>query len=200
MHINPQGVISFIFTMAMFNSVALLAEVQHGHEHHHKHEYRHHESHVHGVALLNVALEGEEVHIELDTPAANIVGFEHAPSSKAEHKKLDNAFAMLKKGNMLFSFNSSAGCRLEKAYLESALLEYDDHGHEEQSHPVGKEKMHSDIEAVYHFECDNPTKVTQLSVELFEAFSGMAKLNVQYVSENKQGAVMLTPALHVIKF
>ena len=36
-------------------------------------EYRHHEAHEHGVAHMNVAFEGNELYIELISPAANIV-------------------------------------------------------------------------------------------------------------------------------
>jgi Protein of unknown function (DUF2796) len=42
-------------------------------------EHREHGPHVHGVAQLNVALDGNVLWIELNSPAMNIVGFEHAP-------------------------------------------------------------------------------------------------------------------------
>ena len=82
-------------------------EHHHGHDNHGHHddherhddkEHRQHDSHVHGIASMNLALEGDEVHIELDSPAANIVGFEHAPSSKADHAAVDKAVAMLNDG------------------------------------------------------------------------------------------------------
>ena len=193
---------------------------KHDHDHDHDHEKRQHDAHVHGIAGLNLALEGEEVHVELDSPAANIVGFEHAPSSEADHAALDKAVATLKNGDRLFKFNSEAGCRMEKAEITSALLddEHDDHGHEtkeahehdehkhekhgheEHGHDKHEEhagEVHSDIDAEYHFECEQPGKLT---VELFEAFSGMEEINVQYVIESKQGAAELTPANHVVKF
>ena len=186
-----------------------------GEEHDHEHEHRQHEAHVHGIAELNLALEGEEVHVELDSPAANIVGFEHAPSSKADHAAVDKAVATLKNGDQLFRFNKEAGCRLEKAMVTSALLEEehhdhddkhsDDHDHENHEHEAHEHEehegeTHSDIEAVYHFECDQPAKLTQLTVELFEAFPATEKLNVQYVVENKQGATELSMKDHVVKF
>jgi len=159
------------------------------HEHDHEPQHRQHGAHVHGIAALNLALEGQEVHIELDSPAANTVGFEHAPSSEADHSALDKAVATLKDGDRLFRFNAEAGCRMEKAGVTSALLSGEHEG-----------ETHSDIEAAYHFECAQPGKLTQLNVELFEAFPGMEKLNVQYVVESKQGAAQLTPADHVVKF
>ncbi len=185
------------------------------HEHEHDQEKRQHDAHVHGIAALNLALEGQEVHVELDSPAANIVGFEHAPSSEADHAALDKAVATLKDGDRLFRFNAEARCRMEKADVTSALLdeEHDEHadkhssdhdqekkdGHDHEKHE-DEEEAHSDIEAAYHFECDKPGKLTRLTVELFEAFPGTEKLNVQYVIESKQGAAELTPADHVVKF
>ena len=184
---------------------------KHDHDHGHDHEKRQHGAHVHGIAALNLALEGDEVHVELDSPAANIVGFEHAPSSAADHAALDKAVAMLKDGDQLFRFDSAAGCRLEEAMITSALLEedHDEHGHEEHGHEAHGDEhghaanegdTHSDINAVYHFECNKPGKLTQLKVELFDAFPGMEELEVQYIIESKQGAAELTPASHVLKF
>jgi hypothetical protein len=214
-------------TVALLALLALvvpgaIAEEKHAHEH--DHEKRQHDAHVHGIAALNLVLEGREVHIELDSPAANIVGFEHAPSSEADHAALDRAVATLKDGDRLFRFNAEAGCRMEKAHVTSALLdeehgehaddhdhekkdshghdehEHEKHGHDERGHEEHEGETHSDIDAAYHFECDQPGKLTQLTVELFEAFPGMQELNVQYVIESKQGATELTPADHVVKF
>ncbi len=220
MYIKRLALTASIITPLLFVSFSVTAGEKHGHEHGHDHghehkhkdEHRQHGSHVHGIASMNLALEGDEVHIELDSPAANIVGFEHAPSSDADHAALDKAVAMLKDGDKLFEFNESAGCSLEKAHIESALLEeehgheehdkheHDKHEHDKHGHDEHEEEVHSDIEVVYHFECAKPGKLSQLTVELFEAFPGMEKLNVQYVIENKQGAAELTSSSHVIKF
>jgi hypothetical protein len=179
----------------------------------HDHDHRQHGAHVHGIATLNLALEGREVHVEFDSPAANIVGFEHAPSSKADHAKLDKAISMLKDGDRLFRFNATAGCKLEEASVASGLLDAEGHehagdhdhenkdGHAHDKHDHEHEgETHADIEAAYHFECRRPDKLTQLTVEIFEAFPGTGMLKVQYVIENKQGAAELTPAAHVIRF
>ncbi|WP_089729898.1 DUF2796 domain-containing protein [Candidatus Thiosymbion oneisti] len=182
----------------------------HKHEQEHEDEHREHGAHVHGIAALNLALEGRDVHVELDSPAANIVGFEHTPSSEADHAALDKAVATLKDGDRLFRFNEDAGCRTEDVRVASALLEKehgehadehsDDRAHEEKGGHEHEGEVHSDIEAAYHFECTKPGKLTQLTVELFEAFPGMEKLKVQYVIETKQGAAELTASNHVVTF
>lgn len=188
----------FALIASVVTSLALgatAASAEQGRHHGHKDEHRQYGTHVHGIAALNVALEGPEVQIELDSPAASIVGFEHAPSSAGDHAALDKAVATLKAGDRLFAFNDAAGCRMETATVTSELLE---DGHE--GHGDGEDGTHSDIEAVYHFECAQPGKLNQLTVELFEAFPGMEKLNVQYVMESKQGAAQLSAANHSIKF
>ncbi len=184
-------------------------------KHEHDPGHRQHGAHVHGIAALDLALEGREVQVELDSPAVNILGFEHAPSSEADHAALDEAVASLQDGDRLFRFNEDAGCRMEEVKLASELLdeqhgghadrqpgehlqeEQDGHGYEQQGH---EGEVHSDIEATYHFECDQPGKLTQLTVELFEAFPGTERLKVQYVIESKQGAAELTATDHVVKF
>jgi hypothetical protein len=203
------------------------ASAEEKHEHGHDNEHRQHGAHVHGIAALNLALEGNEVQIGLDSPAANIVGFEHDPSSEADHAALDEAVATLKEGDRLFKFNDDAGCRMETAKVASKLLdgehkghaeektgehaheEKEGHDHEEHEGEHAKEdehahegagETHSDIEATYHFECNAPRKLTQLTVKLFEAFPGMEELEVQYAIESKQGAEELTATDPVLKF
>jgi hypothetical protein len=199
--------VSLLATLALAAPGAIAAD-GHDREHDHSHdgEHRQHGAHVHGTAALNLALDGNEVHVELDSPAANVVGFEHAPASEADHAALAKAIATLADGDRLFRFNVEAGCRMEDAKINSALLDEehgthaDDHEHEEHVHDEHKGETHSDIDAAYHFECDQPGRLTQLTVELFEAFPGMEKLNVQYVIESKQGAAELTSSRHVIRF
>ena len=48
-------------------------------------------SHEHGAAILNVAIADESLSIEYRTPAANIVGFEHAPSTEAQVQAVHDA-------------------------------------------------------------------------------------------------------------
>ena len=54
-------------------------------------EKRHHEAHEHGVANLNVAVEGNNIYIEFSSPAANIVGFEHHPRTHEQKDAVRDA-------------------------------------------------------------------------------------------------------------
>lgn len=84
--------------------------------------------------------------------------------------------------------------------VTSDLLEDEHSDHEAHGHEEHEAETPSDIEAAYHFECAQPDKLTQLTVELFEAFPAMEEINVQYVIESKQDSKELTAKEHVIKF
>ncbi|MBK1649250.1 DUF2796 domain-containing protein [Rhabdochromatium marinum] len=188
-------------TPLMLISAGVCAENAHQHEHEPQHEqeieHRQHGTHVHGIAALNLALDGQEMQLELHSPAANIVGFEHAPASEEQHATLDQAVARLKDGDSLFKFNAAAACHMQAATVTSELLdEAPDHEHEHEH--AGE--THADITATYRFECGTPEQLTQLSVELFGTFSGMEEIKVQYITERTQGATELTAQDHVVKF
>lgn len=192
----------------------LAAERDHDHDHDHD-EHHQHEAHVHGEGRLNIVRHDKELHIELISPAANIVGFEHAPTSEAEHAKLDAALARLKDGASLFGLPTAAGCKVHEARVSTPLAEeaqHDDHGHDKHDHNEHDHdkhdhdkhdedgETHADITAEYHIECAQPAALSQLRVELFEAFPSFHHIEAQIVGGDRQRAVELTPAGHVIDF
>ena len=64
------------------------AHEDHDHDHDHDHAHGTLGAHEHGVAKLNVVLDGNTLELELDSPAMNLVGFEHAASSDADKAKV----------------------------------------------------------------------------------------------------------------
>ncbi len=81
-------------------------------------------AHVHGIATLNLAMEGDELEIEFVSPAGNIVGFEHEAVTAAECRAIRDAIEQLRKGNELFDLPLAASCSLHVAAVE--------HGHGEE--------------------------------------------------------------------
>ena len=116
-------------------------------------ESRQHDAHVHGHAILNVAQEGKEVEVSFEIPAMDLVGFEHQPESHAQKEKVEQMRDLLKKGKNAVAFNQSAGCSVESAKVESALLagldHHKEHGHDDHkdhhdAHDHDKHKEHHD--------------------------------------------------------
>ena len=181
-------------------------------------EPRHQEAHEHGAARMNVALEGNDLYIELTSPAANIVGFEHHPSTEKQKASVKKAIETLQAGAALFILSAGAEGRLAKSMvhtdIESDFDQEFEHEHtleqgginkgaEEQKHQENQEaeehERHSDFKAEYHFVCKQPEKLAQIEVTLFRLFPGIEHIEVQLMTASKQTAVELTAKKNKIK-
>jgi len=198
---NVRIVLHALTAALTLNLPAALAEDAHAH--------REHGAHEHGVGSLTLALDGKEMEIELESPAANLVGFEHAPKDDSQRAGLERAVALLKDGERLFSFPKAAGCRLTAASVSSSLLghepaekaDHEDHkAHAEAPSAAAEHESHADLDADYRFECTHPDKIDQVEVGLFAAFPATERLNVQYVTARGQGGAELTKAQPRIVF
>lgn len=96
-------------------------------------ETRHLDSHEHGVSALNIAIDGTTVAMELHAPGADIVGFEYAASSDADHAAVEAAVALLGAPLDLFVMPSAAACTVMT--VEAELEGEEDHeAHGEDRH------------------------------------------------------------------
>jgi len=78
-------------------------------------DHQGHGAHVHGIATLNVAVDGSQLLIELDSPAMNIVGFEHPPRTEEQREAVDQAKELLADAERLFLPSPAAQCTLARA-------------------------------------------------------------------------------------
>ena len=162
--------------------------------------------HVHGRAQLNIVTEGRFVHIELISPAINLVGFEHAPVSEPEHAARQRAFSTLQDAERLFRFDEAADCRAERAEIApgstptAQAAAQDVHHHHEPGDDGHEDAHHTDIVATYRFVCDGPNGPSTLRVGLFDAFPAIDGLVVQYITDSQQGGITLSSRERVLTF
>jgi hypothetical protein len=162
-------------------------------------EYRHHEAHKHGVARLNVAVDGNNIYIEFFSPAANIVGFEHPPRNHDQKEAVKGAVNKLQEGDALFILPAGSEGKLVKSSVDTDIDKDADH-HSESEHAHGEEEhseadeheRHSEFKAAYHFVCKKPNRLSQIGVKLLRVFPGIEHIEVQLITETKQTAVELT--------
>lgn len=150
-------------------------------------EHREHDAHVHGAANLNIAIENDHIDAELETPAMNIVGFEHAPRDAEQREAVARAVALLEDGAARLVPSEEAGCRLDSASVESSLMDADhdqDHDHDE---------VHSEFHVIYRFHCESPDAIKAMQVNLFEEFPGMEEIELQVLTADRQIGGVLTP-------
>lgn len=160
------------------------------------------EAHVHGQARLAVAVDGATLTLLLESPTDSLAGFEHAPTTAAEHAAVDRMQATLEQADRLFLPTPAADCTLTRVALESLLLgdeahegheEGEDHadhdGHEDHDEHAG----HADLDGSFTFECAHPERLRDLDVRLFEAFPGLRVVDAELAVPGGQQAARLTP-------
>lgn len=160
----------------------------------HDHEHGTLGAHEHGVAGLNVALDGNTLELELDSPAMNLVGFEHAAASDADKATVARVREQLADPRTLFILNAAAGCSVTQQTLESPLFGQapaaHEHAHEKpdaHAHEHEHEHEHSDIHAHYALTCTTPGALSQLDLApLFQHFPATRTLHVQLIGPNGQ--------------
>ena len=173
--------------------------------HEHAHDHEEHGSlgaHEHGVASLNVALDDQTLEIQLESPAMNLVGFEHEAKSEADKAKVAAARKQLEQPQALFALPIEAKCNLKETELESPLFggeEHEEHEHEDHDHEG--EHAHSDVDASYHFTCANPEALKTLELgSFFGTFPATEKLQVQLIGPSGQQGAELTPSNSRLSF
>src|SRR5258706_3942509 len=79
-------------------------------------------AHAHGVARLDIAVEGSSLTVQLQSPLDNLLGFERAPRTDAERRQADAVVARLGAAAAMFSIDPAAQCKPPRVELSSAAL------------------------------------------------------------------------------
>ena len=147
-----------------------------------------HQAHRHGAASLQVSLEGKALHVALDSPADNLLGFEHAPRSEAQKKTVARADEQLKQPLQLFTTTPGAECRSQSARVDMKLP------------TAGSGETHSEIEAEWRWECKQPDALTHIDAGgLFKTFPRLKQLKVEIVTRQGQMTSTLKPGAARLK-
>ncbi|WP_236172404.1 DUF2796 domain-containing protein [Pseudomonas pseudonitroreducens] len=185
-------------------AVALLPLAAHAHAHD-EHEHGSLGKHEHGVAQLNVALDGKTLELQLDSPAMNLVGFEHAATSAADKATVATVQAQLKQPLQLLSLPASAKCSVQSVELSSPLFgdapKPEEHDHDDGDHDEHEGHHHADIDAHYQLTCAQPQDLATLDfAPLFKRFPATQKIQVQLIGPSGQQGAELTAANPTLNF
>lgn len=173
-------------------------------------------AHVHGEANASVVLDEGMLAIELETPAANILGFEHKPKTNEEFALIQKTSRELEQINSVV--NVRGNCQLiDKNILWPFAIEKDTHAHEEDDHSDHEHDSHSDhdshsehddhsdhaaahhdedevhhndIVISYQWQCEKLKKL-ELQFEMFNTYEGFHKVTVQWIAFNRQNSTIL---------
>jgi hypothetical protein len=178
-------------------------------EHDHDHEHGSLGAHEHGVGRLNAVLDGQALELELDSPAMNLVGFEHLATSAADKAKVAAARKQLENPATLFNLPKAAGCVVSTQELNSPLFgdkpeaDHDDDDHDDDAKDAAHAHHHdhSEIHAHYQFTCATPTALSNLDLtQVFKTFPATRKIQVQLIGPSGQQGVEATATAATLKF
>lgn len=173
-------------------------------------------AHTHGTAHMTVVYEAGELLIELETPAANMLGFEHAPQNTAQWQKLSQLTKTLNTPENIIDLQPA--CKVQQVKVKLPYHEQIEtqntlelHGTQHTSHahlhgnigPLAANgsnmtvaddedhhQTHRDIHLSYEWLCKLATPYA-IQLHLFSLYPGFEKIDVQWIANGKQGATTL---------
>ena len=146
-------------------------------------EFEQHHAHEHGKVTLNVAVSGTALVVELDAPAANVVGFEHAPKDDAERAAAAAIAKYFQQGNRLFGVPASARCLLERSELTEPRWAPPAHGAASHS---DEHEQHADYEARFTYQCAEPKALTWFEPWLLDRLVHVTEMQVNLITPSGQ--------------
>lgn len=230
------------------------------------HDHAAHGAHVHGEAKIRLVTDKKHLTIQFESPAMNIVGFEHAIQTDKQRADVNQAVALLKQPEKLFSLKGG-DCHFEKTELDNPFKDeaekhqhkhakkdehkpdkhehkqdkqehkhdkhdkhehkhdkherkhdkherkhdkhehkHDKHEHKHDKHEHAKEDSHKshdehrEFVVEYRGHCKNTQQLSQVEFKVLNAFSGIERLDVEYIHSGKQGAQSFSGTAAVLKF
>ena len=126
---------------------------------------------------MNIAIEGKDGTIELETPADGIVGFEHPAVTAADKKQQSTALDTLKNriAEMVI-FDRSVACSFT---ARKVAVEKD------------PDEDHSDVKADFGVTCGKPLAGTTLRFGFSKIFPRIVDVEVQLLNDSQQAGVKI---------
>jgi hypothetical protein len=158
-------------------------------------EKRHHHAHVHGVAEINIAVEGAKATVEFRAPAESVMGFEHEAKSESDKKKRDAALEQLRaKGGQMVVFDPKLGCKssdmktaIVEAKGDSAKAQAGKDAHKDQK----KSGEHREVHGTFSVACDKPLAGSRVRFGVSKVFRDIQEIKVQVVGDSGQSGARI---------
>jgi hypothetical protein len=146
--------------------------------------------HQHGHAQLQMAVENNNVDLILTSPAYNLLGFEHEPRTEQQKQTLENARQWLTTQALIMPVGSS--CAVESASMDFNVkaAEQDHHDHDHDHDETLNE--HANIEVSQVLNCNGADISGQLTTSLIAQFPEIQELDVEWVTNSRQGSTKLS--------
>lgn len=135
--------------------------------------------HEHGVAHLNVAIDGQRLTLSFKIPMESLLGYERAPKSPQEQAQAKALLEQLQQGRHLMQLDAQAQCQGPAPTVKAPVLE-------------GKATSeHGDIEIEWQLQCAQPALLRKAELTLFEVAPRLRRVQAQVAGPQGQTRKML---------
>jgi len=183
--------------------------------------------HEHGVASLELSVDGDMILVRFSSPLDNLLGWERAPRNEQEQRQYAALREELAQPALILSIPDAAACRLEKATVSdpypkpSGSLPVKPPGNPSAKNaadapskaPVGPPSKapvdppakamadatpksssdpHKDLEAEWNFRCGSVAALRIVTVNGFDRFKRLRRVDAVYALPGKSGKSRLT--------
>lgn len=124
--------------------------------------HHHHGAHEHGAAKLSIAFDGLEGQLVFESPAADIIGFEHRPKNLLDKRKSEEGLAKLKSLKEVFVFAEELKCEQTDSSSE-----------------VKYQGSHGEVHAMWKVKCAQSPATSSMNVKFGEKFPSLEKLEIE---------------------
>jgi hypothetical protein len=157
--------------------------------------------HVHGVAAIDIAVEGRALVVLVDVPLDSLVGFERAPRTAVERRAAADALARMRDASAWLGPDAAARCRLGEVRVQAPVLEAVPSAATPapRDSAAGRDDTHADLQAEVRFDCDEPGQLTSLRVGLADVFKRIRRIDVQVAGPQGQSRAVLRGAARTVR-
>jgi hypothetical protein len=160
-------------------------------------EKRRHDPHVHGVAEVNIAVEGSKADVEFRVPADSVMGFEHEAKTESDRKKRDAALRTVQtKMPQMVVFDSRLGCKISQ--VKTAVVQENaepgnaQHSkNAQQQSDQNKTGEHREVQAEFSVACQKPLAGSRVTFGVSKVFPEIHEIKVQVLGDAKQSGATI---------
>ena len=173
------------------------------------------DSHEHGSANLNIAIDNKVIAIHFESPAVNIIGFEYQPNDEAQRSLISAAKSKLSNFANSYELQGEPNCLMisssadwvsehsesEHSESEHSESEHSESEHSEQDETVGAslETEHAEFVVEFELQCEQINNLTAIDVSLLALFPAIDEIDTQVIYTGGQIKQELTRNNTLIK-
>ena len=152
-------------------------------------------THVHGQGQVGMAIDQNLISMTLESPGADIVGFEHEARTAEEKTAVTEALKQLSDPMFVIQLPANASCKVVQASSE-VTSENGDEGHadheeheehaDHDDHEKHENEAHGSFIAEYQLECVTIAAIDSIKFVYFDHFRNAQSLMVVLIDKNGQ--------------